>query len=282
MLADIHILHESDFYRISDFKCHCNVCSLSDSEYNHSMYLSFIRKGFFEYQTFRRKDEVHAGRILVSKPGYDHIIRHVDAQPDITTVFEFTVDFFEGTQEQYKQADWFLKNNDIHSIILQSNPELEYLHNSIWKKIEKRNTANLQIDEMVIEFFERVMNVLTTSKKIPPIADSLKRFHLGTVEKAKEYIFENFNQNISLQQLAQHCMVSPFHFSRIFKSIMNVAPHQFLCEVRLNHAKILLTTTGQSITDIAFACGFNSVEHFATSYRNKYRIAPSKFRISVA
>jgi len=278
MIADIHILHQSDFYSISDFKCHCDICSISEPEQNRSLCISFIREGFFEYQTFRRKDEVHVGRVLISKPGYEHITGHIDGQPDITTVFEFTPDFFKKIQEQYKDAAWFLKNNDIHSLLLQSNPELDYLHNSIWKKIAKKTAGTLQIDEMVMELLEKVITVLTNSKPLPSIANSLKQFHLGTVEKAKSYIFENFNQNILLQQLAQHCLVSPFHFSRIFKSIMNVSPHQYLTEIRLNHAKVLLTTTGQSITYIAFACGFNSLEHFATVYRQRFRVNPSAHR----
>lgn len=282
MLADIHILHRSDFYRVTDFKCRCNVCSVSQPEYNESMCISFIRHGFFEYRTFRRKDEVHAGRVLVSKPGYEHITRHIDAQPDITTVFEFTADFFKAVQEQYLQASWFLKNNDIHSLLLQSNAELDYLHNLIWEKVERKNTTPLQIDEMVIELLEKVVNILTHSKPVPVIAESLKQFHLGTAENARSYIFSNFDQNVSLQELAQHCLVSPFHFSRIFKSIMNVSPHQYLTEVRLNHAKVLLTTTDQSITDIAFACGFKSVEHFATAYRRRFTTSPSRFRKQTA
>ena len=278
MLADVHLLHQSDFYRIADFKCHCDICSVSNPEYNESLSLSFIRKGFFGYQTFRRKEEVHAGRVLISKPGYEHIATHIDGQPDVTTVFEFTTDFFREIRELYIQAAWFLKNNDIRSLLLQSNPELDYLHNNIWKKLEKRNAANLQTDEMVMELLERVINILTNSKPVPTIADSLKQFHLGTVESARAYIFENFSNNISLQQLSRHCLVSPFHFSRIFKTIMNISPHQYLAEVRLNHAKVLLSTTDQSVTDVAFACGFNSVEHFATAYRQRFTMNPATYR----
>lgn len=278
MLADVHILHQSDFYQIKDFKCHCDVCSVSQPEYNTSLCVSFIRKGFFGYHTFRRRDEVHAGRVLISKPGYEHIATHIDDQPDITTVFEFTEEFFKKIQDQYSLASWFLKNNDIHSLLLQSSPELDYLHNRIAKKVTKERASNLQIDEMVIDLLERVISILTNSKELPVIADSLKQFHLTTVENARAYILENFSQDISLQQLAKHCLVSPFHFSRIFKTIMNISPHQYLTEVRLNHAKVLLSTTEQSITDIAFTCGFNSIEHFATAYRYRFHTSPSKFR----
>ena len=279
LIADIHILHQSDFYQINDFKCHCNRCSVSQPEYNESLFISFIRKGFFEYKTFRRDDELHVGRMLISKPGFEHITRHIDDQPDVTTGFEFIVDFFHLLQDQYAaQAGWFLKNNDIHSLMLRCNAELDFLHHRILQMLQQKEVNNLQIDEMVIELLEKVMQVLGNIQEVPSLNDSLKQFHLGTIENAKEYILRNFNTNISLQQLAQHCYVSPFHFSRIFKSVMNVTPHQYLAEVRLSHAKILLTTTNQSVTDITFASGYNSIEHFATAYRRRFQINPTQYR----
>jgi transcriptional regulator GlxA family with amidase domain len=59
---------------------------------------------------------------------------------------------------------------------------------------------------------------------------------------------------------------------------MNVSPHQYLADVRLNHAKILLTTTEQPVTDIAFACGYNSLEHFTTAYKRKFKTSPGQQR----
>jgi len=280
LIADIHILHQSDFYRINDFKCHCDRCSVSQPEYNESLFISFIRRGFFEYQTFRRDDEMHVGRLLVSKPGYEHVTRHIDDQPDTTTGFEFSANFFRILQDQYASpAGWFLKNKDIHSLMLRSNAGLDYLHHRILQLLGRKEASGLQVDEMVMELLEKVMQVIGGAiQEVEPIANSLKQFHLGTIENAKEYILQHFHENISLHQLAQHCYVSPFHFSRIFKSVMNVSPHQYLAGIRLNHAKILLTTTAEPVTDIAFACGYNSIEHFATAYRQKFKTNPSSFR----
>ena len=282
MLADIKILHRSDFYRVVDYKCHCNVCSLSNAEYNDSFCMSFIRKGFFEYRTFKRDHEVHVGRVLLSKPEYEHITKHIDNQPDITTVFEFKLSFFHSICKQYKKtAGWFLLNNDIHSLLLSSNPELEYLHYTILQKINSGTVNNLEMDELVMELLEKIFGVIGSEEEPANIGDSLIRHHLLTAESAKEYILTHFSDNISLQQIAQHCFVSPFHFSRIFKTILQISPHQYLAEVRLNHAKVLLGTTDKPITDIAFHCGFNSIEHFATAFRQRYKISPTSHRILV-
>lgn len=280
LIADIHLLHQSDFYRVNDFICHCDRCSVSQPEYNNSLFFSFIRKGFFEYQTFRRNDEMHVGRLLVSKPGYEHITRHIDDQPDTTTGFEFRAEFFRILQDQYaKEAGWFLKNKDIHSLMLQSNPELDYLHHRILQTVKHKPENNLEVDEMMMDLIEKVMTVISGgTQKVEPIDNSFKQFHLGTIENAKEYILQHFSENISLHRLAQHCHVSPFHFSRIFKNIMKVSPHQYLAEIRLNHAGVLLSTTNEPVTDIAFSCGYNSIEHFATAYRQRFKVNPSRHR----
>ena len=283
LTAEIHILHRSEFYQINDFKCHCDRCSVSQPEYDKSMFISFVRKGFFEFRTFRRNDELHVGRMLISKPGYEHTTRHIDSQPDLTTSFEFTTDFFRLIREHYApQAGWFLNNNDIHSLMLHSNAELDLLQHRIFQILASKEASGLQIDELALELVERVMTLISGSPaKINSITDSLKRFHLVTIENAKNYILGHFNENISLHRLAQYCHVSPFHFSRIFKSIMNISPHQYLADVRLNHAKILLASSEQPVTDIAFACGYNSLEHFTTTYRRKFKTNPGRHRKNI-
>src|SRR5215467_563754 len=103
--ADIHILHESDFYTITDYKCSCDVCSLSAPEYNKSFSISFVRQGFFEYRVFRRSYEAHIGKILISKPN-EHRARHIDDNPDIVTAFDFKNSFFEVLRQQFLSAGW--------------------------------------------------------------------------------------------------------------------------------------------------------------------------------
>ncbi len=279
-MADVHLLHQSDFYQVKDFKCQCEVCSVTEPEYNKSFTVSFIRKGFFEYQTFKRNEEMHVGRLLISKPGYEHKTRHIDSQPDVITIFEFKKKFFEETVlDVYgTKLPWLLKNNDIHSLMVNTTPELEYNHQKIFQKLISKKYNSLEIDEMVIALLEKVMTLLGSVETPENSPDKLKQYHLGTIEKARDFILSHFKENISLQQLAAHCLISPFHFSRIFKSMIRSSPHQFLSSVRLIHAKVLLTETNSPVADIAYECGFNSPEHFVTAFRQYFKIRPSELR----
>jgi AraC family transcriptional regulator len=282
MLADIRILHSSDVYRITEYRCHCDVCSVSEREYSDAFCISFITKGFFEYQVYRRNNEVYAGRLHLSKPGYEHTTRHIDNQPDITNVLEFTAAFFEEIKLNYPEAGWFLNNNDIHAIVMQCSPKLELMRHHLAQLLAAKRKNSLQIDELVFSMLDNIMGVAGNIPELPQLPDSLKQYHLTTIEAAKEYILQHFREDISLQQLAKHCHVSPFHFSRIFKSMLHVPPHKYLNEIRLHHASVLLRTTNRPVSDIAFECGFGSVEHFAMAYKKMFGVSSSGYRRQMA
>lgn len=278
--ADIHILHQSGFYRVMDFKCYCKVCSVTSPEYNNSFTLSFIRAGFFEYQTFRRRDELHAGRLLLSKPGYEHTTRHIDDHPDIVTIFEFRRSFFDETIVNLygDNLPWILRNNDLHSLMVNTTPELEYLHQHLLKKLQAGKASSLETDERVLALLEKVLQLLGAAETPASIPDRVKQHHIATIEKARDYLLQHFREPVSLEQLAAHCLVSPFHFSRLFKAFTKESPHQYLNAVRLVHARVLLAESNAPVADIAYECGFNSPEHFVTAFKQFHKIRPSAVR----
>ncbi len=277
--ADIQILHQSDFYRIINYKCYCTICSLSEPEYNNSFCVSFISKGFFEYQVFKQDFEMYVGRILLSKPGYEHRTRHINNHPDITTIFEFKPSFFELLKEQYREtAGWFLSNADLHALMHSCSVEVDYLHLRILEKIHSGQAGRLQIDEMVIELLNKIFRGMGDGSGLDLLTDKFKQLHLGTIERAVEYLREHFNEDISLNRLSQHCYVSPFHFSRLFKMIIGMPPHKYLLGIRMQHARFMLLNSSKSVTDIAFESGFQSIEHFTTGYKQQFKMCPSQQR----
>jgi AraC-like DNA-binding protein len=277
--ADVHILHTSGFYQIRDYKCNCVECHKSRVEYCNTFNLCFVRSGYFEFEVFRDNLEVHVGRLLITKPGSEHITRHIDDQPDLCSVLDFKPEFYASLKEHYRyDVPWFFENNDIHSLLLKCTAEIDYLHDAILKLTRPGNSLQMQVDDLVLRVVERTMRSLGNVAELSPLAPGLKKFHLSTVEKAKNYMLANFDQNIGLHQLAEHCCVSLFHFSRIFKAVMKVTPHQYLSDIRLNHARILLENTKYPVTQIALQCGYNSVEHFATAYKQRFESTPSESR----
>jgi AraC-like DNA-binding protein len=131
---------------------------------------------------------------------------------------------------------------------------------------------------MVLELFQSVMKTITGTRIVDRLKDSLKKNHLSTIEKAKTYLADHYTDDISLKQIADHCCVSAFHFSRLFKTFTSYSPHQYLLNLRLKHAEMLLKNTQLPVTDICFSSGFNSLEYFSAAFGQKYKHAPSRFR----
>lgn len=277
MQADIHTLYQSDFYQVLDFRCRCTECRTSDPEYSEAFSISFVRKGNFLFNVFRNALDSYTGCVLVTKPGYERTVTHTHAIPDECTIIEFTASFYSEIKETYA-ALRFLFNNDIHSSLVQADAEAEVLHRKMLAQLLAGNTEKLKMDSLVVDIIENILGKLSRHSPQNQLPPSLKKHHLATVETAKEYILLHYQQDISLLELARHCHVSPFHFSRIFKKITTYSPYQFLTAVRLKNSELLIKESAAPIIDIAIQSGFNSIEHFTSSFTRRFGVSPAAFR----
>lgn len=277
MEADIHLLYESDFYRVLDFKCRCTECRRSKPEYSESFSISFVRKGNFLFNVFRHSLDSYTGCVLINKPGSERTVTHVHVVPDECTIFDFKNDFYRELLEQYGHVKFF-RDGDCHSTLIKTDMETEFLHYYILQLIQNSGGSRLQTDQLVLQMAGKVLGDVTDYKPDSRINLRLKKNHLTTIERAKEYISGNFVRDISLMEIAEYCYVSPFHFSRIFKTFTGCSPHQFLLSIRLQYAAMLLSNTSGPVADIAFSSGFNSIENFTTAFRQRYAYPPSRYR----
>lgn len=275
MDADIQTLYTSDFYVINDFRCRCTDCRTSTAEYSDSFCVAFVRKGNFLFNVFRQVLDSHTGCILVTKPGYEHTVTHTHKIPDECTVFEFKQGFYHEFIEHYKPGNFFL-NNDLHSTLVKTSAEIEFLHYNILQLIQEK-AAKLEIDQLVLEVMEKVLERMAQYKPEVKIDTRLKKNHLSTIERAKEFITRHFSEDISLMDIAGYCHVSPFHFSRIFKVFTSSTPHQFLLAIRLKHAELMLRSTRSPVADVAFSSGFKSIQYFTSAFRRRYDCPPARY-----
>ncbi len=95
---------------------------------------------------------------------------------------------------------------------------------------------------------------------------------------ALEYIRENYQEQIRLEDLSDLCGMSTSHFIRNFQKHIGRTPHDYLLAYRLRQAKQLLIFTNNTIEEIADQCGFNSASHFARAFRGENNVRPSEFR----
>lgn len=102
--------------------------------------------------------------------------------------------------------------------------------------------------------------------------------HCQAVERVIQAMYEHLNEPMSLENMAEIAMLSPYHFNRVFHRVVGIPPSQFLYALRLQVAKQLLLTSELSVTDICFEVGYNGLGTFITRFTQLIGLSPRRLR----
>jgi AraC-like DNA-binding protein len=98
------------------------------------------------------------------------------------------------------------------------------------------------------------------------------------IVQAKLYMDEHFHEDINLGMIAGAAYFSNFHFIRLFRQAYDRTPHQYLIFLRIGKAKELLRAPNQSVADICFEVGFESVTSFTSLFKRATGFTPAAYR----
>jgi AraC family transcriptional regulator len=115
--------------------------------------------------------------------------------------------------------------------------------------------------------------------KLPTVTGGLSP---STLRNVLGYIEENLAQPLTLADLATQASLSEYHFARMFRQSVQMAPHQYVMQRRMEKARDLVQFTQLPLTEIALACGFSSASHFSNRFRSVMGITPSQLRATRA
>jgi len=98
------------------------------------------------------------------------------------------------------------------------------------------------------------------------------------LNEAKIIMQDNFNRNLSCQEVAARICMSYSRFRRLFRQYVGFAPAQYLLELKINKSKELLTNSALTCQEIAFESGFEYPSHFNIAFKKKTGITPNQYR----
>ena len=98
------------------------------------------------------------------------------------------------------------------------------------------------------------------------------------VLKVKNYINEHYNDDLRLEQLSDMVAMSPSAFSRFFKLHTGKNLSEYIVDIRLGNAARRLVDTTDSISEICYCCGFNTLSNFNRLFRKRKGCNPTEFR----
>jgi AraC-like DNA-binding protein len=96
--------------------------------------------------------------------------------------------------------------------------------------------------------------------------------------RIKDYIDENYLEEINLDSIAQSLSISPFYLVHVFKESTGFSPIQYIIRRRIGEAQSLLINTDYSVTQIAGMVGYDNISYFTTLFSKTVCMTPKKYR----
>jgi AraC-like DNA-binding protein len=118
--------------------------------------------------------------------------------------------------------------------------------------------------------FQEFIYQVETAKSDYPIHRSVLR--------AKGFIDDHLEVACSLNEVSKFANVTPQYLTRLFRRDLNVTPIQYLWRQRAKKANQLLQRTSLSVSEIAFACGYDNPNHFSRHIKEQFGAPPTELR----
>ncbi len=100
----------------------------------------------------------------------------------------------------------------------------------------------------------------------------------SSVERAKAYIAERYNKDISLDEVSREVDISPYYFSKLFKEETGENFIEYLTSIRINKAKELITGSDMSMKEICTEVGYSDPNYFSRIFKKNVGVTPTEYK----
>lgn len=180
---------------------------------------------------------------------------------------------FEEVLLSPRMQQLFMKRrgNYIFQADSQVNETLQNLMEFLFREIQAEDSYSVQVRQSLLELF-----LITVARSTQ---DQGRDVEAATqVQSSMEYLFCHFREDITLEQVAKQSGYTPNYFSKLFHEICGERFVNFLTQLRVNYAKMLLLSTDLSVAAIAETSGFGSASNFFRRFRQTCGISPAQYR----
>jgi AraC-like DNA-binding protein len=134
----------------------------------------------------------------------------------------------------------------------------------------------------VLEFLS-ILHELSTAPNMRVLSNATFvenpiNYHSRRLEKTFDYIRKNFHKEITLEDISKLNDMTSVSFSRFIKKRTGKTFIDNLNDIRLGYATRLLIDSTESISEIAYKCGFNNISYFNRLFKSKKKLTPKEFR----
>lgn len=280
VLREITPLNENDFMYVAD---------RHKKEFDYPIHihdvleLNFVANAAGARRVVGDSSEVidNLDLVLITSPDLEHVWEQYECKSE--DIHEVTVQFrlnFDLDTSPFR----FSSYKSIYNMLIRAQRGLAFPPEAIMRvyhrlarlsSIEEGFIAVQEFFSILYELskFDDARELASSSFAKVEVVSESKR-----ILKVKNYIDEHYKDDLSLEQLADIVGMTPTAFSRYFKQRTAKNISEYIVDIRLGHAARLLVDTSDSVSEICWATGFNTLSNFNRLFRKRKGCSPTEFR----
>ena len=228
--------------------------------------LLYIASGKSHFFIDGKEHIVTAGHMVIFHPDEPQHYKYY--KEDRTSVYwvHFTGSQVEKILEHYN----IIRGEKI--IYSGTSPDFQWLFGQI---IQELQLCRKQYDEMLTLLLRNIFILIRRSLEINTnFTDTMEK----EVSYAIYYFRDNFNKEINVDEYAQSLNISVSWFIRCFRQITGMTPLQYVINLRISNAQMLLETSDYTISQIAESVGYENALYFSRLFHKQTGISPKEYR----
>lgn len=201
-----------------------------------------------------------------------------EGSPQYKEMLNASSSMSSGMKVDYGNTLRYHKNNSIVLLTICSrasmqgglSPEIAYNLNDYYAQKIEECQSMADTSKLCSQMMEDYVGRVRESRKNPNISDPIRN--------CCEYIKGHLSEMISVKTLADRSGYAEYYFSHKFKKEMGISVKEYILQEKIEQAKVMLTSTNESIQKISDSLAFGNRSYFYTCFQKQEGMSPSEYR----
>ncbi len=267
--AASHVLARGDGWSVADVVCTSGPQDRVFEEQHACYSIAVVLAGTFQYRSRAGHALMTPGSVMLGNPGQCFECGHEHAEGDRCVAFWFAADYLKRLAADAGVVDGI-------PFGVPRIPPLRALAPTVaGSAANVMEAAHAPWHEVGLDLAARAVALAggVTARYRAPINAEAR------VTRLVRLLDRSLQPSFTLDQMAQHAGLSPYHFLRTFERLTGVTPHQYVLRARLREAALRLVSQRDRILDVALQCGFGDLSNFNRAFRAEFGLSPRAYRL---